>query len=49
MASIWVLTQPADTSKQEITRADVITSVSGGKPNVLAIRSDTRDLVSLAE
>ncbi|MCX4792021.1 hypothetical protein OG369_41775 [Streptomyces sp. NBC_01221] len=49
MATIWVLTQPTGGNlTQEIVRADVITSVSGNSDNVLAVRSDTRELVSLA-
>ncbi|MFE6682573.1 hypothetical protein [Streptomyces sp. NPDC057729] len=49
MARIWVLTQPTGGNiGQEIIRADVITSVSGGKDNVLAVRSDTKAVVSLA-
>lgn len=48
VARIWVLTQPTGSGRQEIIRADVITSVSGDKDNVLALRSDTRALVSLA-
>ncbi|WP_411137992.1 hypothetical protein [Streptomyces sp. C10] len=49
MASIWVLTQPTDTSKQEAILADVITGVRGSKTSVYAIRSDTRDLIPLVE
>ncbi|MFF0067026.1 hypothetical protein ACFYRC_37110 [Streptomyces sp. NPDC005279] len=46
---IWVLTQPTGGNlSQEIIRADVITSVSADKDNVLAIRSDTKAVVSLA-
>ncbi|MFI5524225.1 hypothetical protein [Streptomyces platensis] len=48
-ASIWVLTQPADTSKQEAILADVTTGVRGCKTSAYAIRSDTRDLVPLVE
>lgn len=49
MARIWVLTQPStNNGRQEIIRADVITSVSGDTDNVLAVRSDTKALVSLA-
>ncbi|MFD8608975.1 hypothetical protein [Streptomyces sp. NPDC059631] len=48
MARIWVLTQPSGSGRQEIIRADVITSVSGDADNVLAIRSDTRAVISLA-
>ncbi|MGW3926482.1 hypothetical protein ACWECC_00050 [Streptomyces microflavus] len=49
MTIIWVLTQPTGGNlTQEILRADVITSLRGDKDNVLAVRSDTKDLVSLA-
>ncbi|WP_411146358.1 hypothetical protein [Streptomyces sp. x-80] len=49
MATIWVLTQPTGGNlTQEIVRADVITSVSGNSDNVLALRSDTQAVVSLA-
>ncbi|MBO1286145.1 MULTISPECIES: hypothetical protein [Streptomyces] len=49
VADIWVLTQPTDSSKKRgFIRADVITSVSGDTDGVLAVRSDTQDLVSLA-
>lgn len=49
MTGIWVLTQPTGGNlTQEILRADAITSVRGDKDNVLAVRSDTRDVVSLA-
>ncbi|MYV47895.1 hypothetical protein [Streptomyces sp. SID2888] len=49
VADIWVLTQPTDGSKKRgFIRADVITSVSGDTDGVLAVRSDTQDLVSLA-
>lgn len=49
VADIWVLTQPTDSSKKRgFIRADVITSVSGDTDNVLAIRSDTQAVVSLA-
>ncbi|MET8183388.1 hypothetical protein [Streptomyces sp. NPDC005336] len=46
MARIWVLTQPTGGGRQEIIRADVITS--GHTDNVLAVRSGTQALVSLA-
>ncbi|MEU0042908.1 hypothetical protein [Streptomyces werraensis] len=49
MTSIWVLTQPADESKQEIISADVITSVTASKSTVSARLSDTNELVYLVE
>ncbi|MFD8609707.1 hypothetical protein [Streptomyces sp. NPDC059631] len=49
MATIWVLTQPKDESKQRAVRADVITGVSGDKENVRAFRSDTQDVTFLVE
>jgi len=49
MANIWVLTQPADESRREVLRADVITSVAGSNTTVSAVRSDTQDVVFLAE
>ncbi|MFJ1823409.1 hypothetical protein [Streptomyces sp. NPDC088178] len=46
---IWVLTHPTDGSKKRgFIRADVITSISGDTESVLAVRSDTQELVSLA-
>ncbi|MFJ7236037.1 hypothetical protein ACIQWB_02690 [Streptomyces olivaceus] len=49
VADIWVLTQPTDSSKKRgFIRADVITGVSGDTGGVLAVRSDTQGLVSLA-
>ncbi|MGA5442208.1 hypothetical protein ACPCKW_22185 [Streptomyces griseoincarnatus] len=48
MKSIWVQTHSNDGKRAGFIRADVITSVGGDADNVLAIRSDTQDVVSLA-
>jgi hypothetical protein len=49
MASVWVLTNPAEASKQQVIRADLITRVGGDKEKVIASWTGLQIPVALVE
>ncbi|MCZ0984361.1 hypothetical protein [Streptomyces sp. x-45] len=49
MSDVWVLTNPADSSKRQVIRADVITNVIGGKEQVHATWTGRQMPVTLVE